>query len=151
MTKPAIQSAKLQLSAINVRTPRNDLIEQLAADVDARGIIQNLIVAPLKKPRGSFAVIAGCRRYRALMLLSERRQIDAAQYDVPVMVIEADDAELSETSLAENFHPQPRSPADGMEQLQELELQLGRDPPRHPERDDEVDRAGGDPRRRRLL
>ena len=115
MTKPAIQSvklAKLQLSAINVRTPRNDLIEQLAADVDARGIIQNLIVAPLKKPRGSFAVIAGSRRYRALMLLSERGQIDAAQYDVPVMVIEADEAALSETSLAENFHHLAMSPAD---------------------------------------
>ncbi len=115
MTKPAIQTvklAKLQLSAINVRTPRGDLIEQLAADVDARGIIQNLIVAPLKKPRGNYAVIAGSRRYRALMLLSERGQIDAAQYDVPVMVIEADDAALSETSLAENFHHLAMSPAD---------------------------------------
>lgn len=115
MTKTAIQTvklAKLTLSDINVRVPRGDLIEQLAADVASRGIIQNLIVTPVKKPCGTFAVIAGSRRLRALELLAAEGQIDAATYDVPVLVIEADEAALSETSLAENFQHLAMSPAD---------------------------------------
>ncbi|MBB5712119.1 ParB/Srx family N-terminal domain-containing protein [Sphingomonas xinjiangensis] len=115
MTKPMIQTvklAKLALSEINVRTPGNDLLEQLSADIDSRGVIQNLIVTPVKKPRGTFAVIAGSRRHRALMLLDEQGKIAAAEYDVPVMVIEADEAALSETSLAENFQHLAMSPAD---------------------------------------
>jgi ParB family chromosome partitioning protein len=37
---------------------------QLKADIAARGLLQNLVVAPAKKPKGSFAVEAGarCRR-----------------------------------------------------------------------------------------
>lgn len=107
-----VKLAKLSLSDINVRTPGADLIEQFAADISARGILQNLIVTPVRKPRGTFAVIAGSRRYRALMLLAERGDIVAADYDVPVLLLTGDDATLSETSLAENFQHLAMTPAD---------------------------------------
>ncbi|MDX3911048.1 MAG: ParB/RepB/Spo0J family partition protein [Sphingobium sp.] len=107
-----VKLARLILSDINVRKAGDDLIEQFAADIFARGVLQNLIVTPVKKPRGAFAVIAGSRRYRALMLLAERGDIVAADYDVPVMTLSGDDATLSETSLAENFQRLAMSPAD---------------------------------------
>ncbi|TVV76963.1 ParB/RepB/Spo0J family partition protein [Sphingomonas solaris] len=107
-----VKLAKLTLSDINVRKAGDDLLEQFAADISARGILQNLIVTPVRKPRGSFAVIAGSRRFRALMLLAERGDVAVADYDVPVLVLTADDATLSETSLAENFQRLAMTPAD---------------------------------------
>ena len=111
---PMIQSVKLSklaLSDINVRKAGDDLIEQFAADIEARGVLQNLIVTPGKK-RGTFAVIAGSRRYRALMLLADRGAIVANDYDVPVKSLTGDEAMLSETSLAENFQRLNMTPAD---------------------------------------
>ncbi len=107
-----VKLTKLVASEINVRTAGEDLIEQFAADISARGILQNLIVTPVKKPRGAFAVIAGSRRHRALLLLAERGEIDAATYDVPVLLLNGDESSLSEASLAENFHHLAMSPAD---------------------------------------
>jgi ParB family chromosome partitioning protein len=108
-----VKLAKLVLSPINVRQAGDDFIEQLAADIAARGVIQNLIVTPAKKPaRGTFAVIAGSRRFRALELLAQRGEVDAAAYDVPVLVLSGTDAALSETSLAENFQKLAMNPAD---------------------------------------
>ena len=112
MTIQSVKLAKLVLSPINVRQAGEDFIEQLAADIAARGLIQNLIVTPAKKPRGTFAVIAGSRRLRALELLAQRGDIDAASYDVPVLVLSGSDALLSETSLAENFQKLAMNPAD---------------------------------------
>src|SRR5204862_89314 len=108
----SVKLAKLVLSPINVRQAGDDFIEQLAADIAARGVIQNLIVTPAKKPRGTFAVIAGSRRFRALELLAQRGEVDAAAYDVPVLVLSGTDAALSETSLAENFQKLAMNPAD---------------------------------------
>lgn len=107
----SVKLSKLALSDINVRKAGDDLIEQFAADIEARGVLQNLIVTPGKK-RGTFAVIAGSRRYRALMLLAERGAIVANDYDVPVRTLTGDEAMLSETSLAENFQRLNMTPAD---------------------------------------
>ena len=107
-----VKLAKLVLSDINVRTRGEDLIEQFAADISARGILQNLVVTSVKKPRGSYGVIAGSRRFRALTLLAERGDINAAEYDVPVLILSGGNDELSEASLAENFHHLNMSPAD---------------------------------------
>ena len=105
-----IKLSKLQLSSANVRKSTPVLIEQFAADIEARGILQNLLVAPAS-PRGTFAVFAGGRRLKALQLLAERGTIEA-DFEVPCKVIKADDAVLSETSLAENFQRLAMTPAD---------------------------------------
>lgn len=107
-----VKLAKLVLSDINVRTRGEDLIEQFAADISARGILQNLVVTSVKKPRGSYGVIAGSRRFRALKMLAERGEINEAEYDVPVLILTGGNDELSEASLAENFHHLNMSPAD---------------------------------------
>ncbi len=105
-----IKLSKLRLSSANVRKSTPVLIEQFAADIEARGILQNLLVAPAS-PRGTFAVFAGGRRLKALQLLAERGTINS-DFEVPCKVIKADDAVLSETSLAENFQRLAMTPAD---------------------------------------
>jgi ParB family chromosome partitioning protein len=62
---------KLVPSPRNVRQrtdARADL--ELKADIEARGLLQNLIVVPAVKPRGAFAAEAGERRRRALFALA---------------------------------------------------------------------------------
>src|SRR3546814_6681380 len=97
---PTLKLSKLTLSPINVRRRPDDLLEtpQMAADLEARGVLQNLLVTPVKKPRGTFEVFDGGRRLRGLLLLAERGVIDAENYDVPVKVLVGDEATLSETS-----------------------------------------------------
>lgn len=105
---------KLRLSPINVRTAPDDQlqIEPMAASIEAKGVLQNLLVTPARKPKGCFEVFDGGRRWRALRLLAERGTISDADYDVPVMVLTGDDAELSETSTATNFHQLKMTPAE---------------------------------------
>jgi ParB family chromosome partitioning protein len=109
-----IKLSKLRLSPINVRKVEDNAlaIEPLAADITARGVLQNLLITPVTKPRGMFEVFDGGRRLRALLLLAAGGLIDAATYDVPVMVLKADDNTLSETSLAANFHQLKLTPAE---------------------------------------
>ncbi len=109
-----IKLSKLRLSPINVRTaPDEQLqIEPMAASIEAKGVLQNLLVTPAKKPRGTFEVFDGGRRWRALRLLAERGVIMEADYDVPVMILTGDEAELSETSTATNFHQLKMTPAE---------------------------------------
>ena len=110
----SVKLAKLTLSPINVRKRPDDLLEipQMAADLEARGVLQNLLVTPVKKPRGTFEVFDGGRRLRGLMLLAERGVIDPESYDVPVKVLVGDEATLSETSTAANFHQLKMTPAE---------------------------------------
>ena len=112
---PVIQTvklSKLHLSALNVRKSNALNIDEIAADIEARGVLQNLLVTPMAKPRGHFAVFDGRRRLTGLNLLAERGAIDPETYDVPVMVLKGDDATLSETSLAANFHQLKMGPAE---------------------------------------
>ena len=114
---PMIQSvklSKLRLSASNVRTAPDETlqIEPFAADLEARGVLQNLLVTPVSRPRGMFEVFDGGRRWRALNLLVERGVIDPEKYEVPVRIMKGDDAELTETSLAVSFQHMKLSPAE---------------------------------------
>ncbi|MBB4859157.1 ParB family chromosome partitioning protein [Novosphingobium chloroacetimidivorans] len=107
----SIALSKLQLSASNVRkvlSPEADL--QLSHDIEARGLLQNLIVSKAKK-RGHFDVIAGGRRLRAMTLIVERGAW-TKDHEVSCLVINGDEATISETSLAENFQRMAMTPAD---------------------------------------
>src|SRR3546814_16213609 len=70
--RPMIQSVKvknLSLSKDNVRKSNREAdLASLAADIAAHGLLQNLVVTPLKKA-GHFTVKAGGRRLRELPLL----------------------------------------------------------------------------------
>jgi len=108
-----IQSVKvknLTLSKDNVRRSNRDAgIDSLAANIAAQGLLQNLIVTPLKKA-GTFTVKAGGRRLRALQLLIQQGTLPA-DHAVPVLVLSDDDNSI-EASLAENFQRVPMNPAD---------------------------------------
>ncbi|MGD9811720.1 MAG: ParB/RepB/Spo0J family partition protein, partial [Sphingobium sp.] len=110
----SVKLSKLTLSPINVRKRPDELLEipQMAADIEARGVLQNLLVTPVKKPRGTYEVFDGGRRLRGLMLLAERGIIVPEEYDVPVKVLVGDEATLSETSTAANFHQLKMTPAE---------------------------------------
>ncbi len=107
-----VKLAKLKLSPINVRTSDNLEIEPLAAGIAAKGILQNLLVTPSGRSKTVFEVFDGGRRLRALQLLAADGTIDPETFDVPVKVIKAPDAELSETSLLANFTQLRLTPAE---------------------------------------
>ena len=106
-----VKLAKLKQSEKNVRTTQPKNIPAMAASIRARGIIQNLLVTP-SKPRGSFEVIAGERRFLGAMMLAEAGEIVAADYDVPVKIVVGDDNDLRELSLTENFQREVMTPAE---------------------------------------
>ena len=119
-----IPLSKLHLSAANVRQSGYADVEQLAADIVARGVIQNLSTTPLSKPRGHFAVYVGGRRLAALRHLVDTGTIDDA-YEVPCTVLKADDATLSEISLAENFQRMAMTPAEECRAFQHFLTESG--------------------------
>lgn len=106
-----IPLGKLRLSDANVRKNDSNLfIEELAANIEAKGLLQNLIVAPAKK-RGMFDVTAGGRRLRALNFLLEAGKL-AKDYPVTCRVLDIDAAEQSELSLIENVIRLDMTPTD---------------------------------------
>lgn len=70
-----IPLSRLRLSDSNVRKSGRTNIAQLASDIEARGLLQNLLVTALKKPRGHYAVFAGGRRLEALQPLASDGRI----------------------------------------------------------------------------
>jgi len=103
---------KLRPSPRNVRRAIDEQADlQLKADIEARGLLQNLVVAPTRKPRNSFTVEAGGRRLRALKALADEGKLDAT-HEVACLVIDGGAAVAQEAGLAENFQRLSMNPAD---------------------------------------
>jgi ParB family chromosome partitioning protein len=103
---------KLVPSARNVRRSVDEQADlQLKADLEARGLLQNLVVTSVAKPRGCFAVEAGGRRLKALQSLAEEGKL-AKAHEVCCLVLEGGPAAAQEASLAENFQRLRMNPAD---------------------------------------
>lgn len=77
------------------RTFTQDQLDELAASIKAKGIIQPLIVRPDPVKEGKFEIVAGERRWRAAQM--------AKQHEVPVLVREFDDTEVLEVAIIENI------------------------------------------------
>lgn len=98
-----IPLAKLHLSPANVRKNDSQLfIDELAANIAENGLLQNLVVAPMAKPKGHYCVTAGGRRLRAMNRLIELGQW-AKDVNVDCRSLQGDAAQQSEVSFAENF------------------------------------------------
>lgn len=109
---------KLVASPRNVRRSGDAQADaELEADIEARGLLQNLVVTSITKPKGCFAVEAGERRRRALQSLANEGRL-APDHEVCCLVI--DKAEAHETSLAENFQRLAMNPADECLAFQQL-------------------------------
>ncbi len=106
-----IPLGKLRLSEANVRKNDSNLfIEELAANIEAKGLLQNLIVVPAKK-RGMYDVTAGGRRLRALNYLLGTGKLPK-DHPVACRVLDIDAAEQSELSLIENVIRLDMTPTD---------------------------------------
>ncbi|MEH6759500.1 MAG: ParB/RepB/Spo0J family partition protein, partial [Parasphingorhabdus sp.] len=101
---------KLIPSPRNVRKSSDPTADaQLKADIAARGLLQNLLVC--KAARGKFEVEAGGRRLAALKSLASEGTVKK-NMPVTCLVIEGEDGEVREASLAENFQRLQMNPAD---------------------------------------
>lgn len=106
----SIPLKKLAASPNNVRKSSDPAADaQLKADIAARGLLQNLVVR--KAARGKFEVEAGGRRLAALQALAADGAITPDQ-EVTCLVIEGEESEVREASLAENFQRLAMNPAD---------------------------------------
>ncbi|TIO24020.1 ParB/RepB/Spo0J family partition protein [Mesorhizobium sp.] len=119
---------KLLLSQSNVRRiKRGETIEDLAASIGRRGLLQSLNVRPVLDGEGNetgmFEVPAGGRRYRALELLVKQKRMAKTQ-PVPCVVTDAhSEVPIEEDSLAENFQREDLHPLDMFRAFQTLHEQ----------------------------
>ena len=105
---------KLVLSQSNVRRIKAGVsIEELAADIARRTLLQSLTIRPVLDEDGTetgmFEIPAGGRRYRALELLVQRKQLART---APVPCVVRTEGLAEEDSLAENVQRAPLHPLD---------------------------------------
>jgi ParB family chromosome partitioning protein len=111
---------KLMPSPRNVRRTTDEQADlQLKTDIEARGLLQNLVVAPAKRPKGRFTVEAGGRRFRALARLAGEGKL-GVDHEVCCLVIDSGPAAAQEAGLAENFQRLAMNPADECLAFQQL-------------------------------
>jgi ParB family chromosome partitioning protein len=86
MTMQTVSLSSLEPGRGNPRKAmdRNGL-EGLADSIRKDGVLQNLVVRPVKGKGQHYRIIAGGRRYRALKLLEERGEVDG-DFAVPVEI-----------------------------------------------------------------
>ena len=101
----------------NVRkTGAADGIAELASSIAAHGLLQAIVVR--KATRGKYSVVAGRRRYLALMQLAEAGTLEN-DHAVSCHVLDAE-ADPTEISLVENVVRLPMHPADQFEAYRQL-------------------------------
>jgi ParB family chromosome partitioning protein len=100
--------SQLRLSPLNQRRVKPSAVEAMADDIDAHGLLQNLVAY---EDDGLLWVFAGGRRYRALKTLVKRKRIKSSD-TFPVELRTKEEA--IELSLAENFQREDMHPADSI-------------------------------------
>lgn len=83
----------------NLEQPRRGFnhttLEDLAASIRAKGVLQPLIVRRSPKVEGQYEIVAGERRWRASQI--------AQLHEVPVLIRDFDDTEVLEVAIIENI------------------------------------------------
>jgi ParB family chromosome partitioning protein len=113
--RTADQNVPVEALFANPDQPRRafseDALDELAASIREKGVIQPLIVRPAPNGTG-YQIVAGERRWRA----AQRAQV----HDVPVVVRDFDDTEVLEVAIIENIQRSDLNPieeAQGYRQL----------------------------------
>src|SRR5437763_10783131 len=92
----------------NARNPRRNFsdseLDELAASVRERGVIQPIVVRPVRGTADSFEIIAGERRWRA----AQR----AGLHDVPIIAVEVTDDEALQLAIIENVQRTDLNPLE---------------------------------------
>ncbi|MEN8935947.1 ParB/RepB/Spo0J family partition protein [Planktotalea arctica] len=81
-----------------------DQLEDLAASIKAKGIIQPLIVRARSSGKGEYEIVAGERRWRAAQM--------AQLHEIPVLVREFTDTEVLEVAIIENIQRADLNPVE---------------------------------------
>jgi len=96
---PGVQTLPVDCMGPSPYQPRRamdeTLLEELAASIRQRGILQPLLVRPTPGTSGSYQIIAGERRWRA----AQKAQL----HEVPVLIRELSDADAMAAGLVENL------------------------------------------------
>ena len=92
-------------------------LDELAASLRERGIIQPIVVRTLRGAADNYEIIAGERRWRA----AQR----AGLHEVPVVVIEATDAEALQLAIIENVQRADLNPLEEAEGYRALIDEFG--------------------------
>ena len=112
-SKPGDASRKPRRAPIenlqaNPRNPRRNFtdveLEELSQSIKERGIIQPIVVRPVRGDTDTFEIIAGERRWRA----AQR----AGLHEVPISIIEATDAQALEFAIIENVQRADLNPIE---------------------------------------
>ncbi|MGZ9106704.1 MAG: ParB N-terminal domain-containing protein, partial [Rhodoplanes sp.] len=92
---PGARRVPIEFLRPNPRNPRRNFpeaeLDELAASVKERGVIQPVLVRALRGSGENFEIVAGERRWRA----AQRAGI----HDIPVLVIEANDNQALEIAI----------------------------------------------------
>lgn len=113
---PAAQCTK---SPSNVRKRSDASADaQLEANIEAKGVIQNLIGVPVARRKGHYRITGGGRRLDRVHNLIARG-VFPPDYLVPVMVMKST-GDAIETSLSENFFKLTMNPADACRAFQDI-------------------------------
>jgi ParB family transcriptional regulator, chromosome partitioning protein len=90
--------APIEFLKPNPRNPRRNFseseLDELAASVRERGVIQPIVVRPVRGAADAFEIIAGERRWRAAQRAGLR--------DVPIVALDVSDGEALELAIIEN-------------------------------------------------
>jgi ParB family chromosome partitioning protein len=92
-------------------------LDDLAASIKEKGIIQPLIVRPKPGTDGAFEIVAGERRWRAAQM--------AKLHEVPVLIREFDDTEVLEVAIIENIQRADLNPVEEAAGYQQLMDKFG--------------------------
>lgn len=92
------------------RTFKEDGLEELAASIREKGIIQPIVVRPVGKEKDRYEIVAGERRWRAAQ--------KAGLHQVPVLVVELSEREALEIAIIENVQ---RADLNALEEAQGYE------------------------------
>lgn len=103
-----LKELPLDLMMPNPDQPRTyfdtDLIEELSQSIKDRGVLQPILVRPLKSDPGIYEIVAGERRWRA----AQKAQL----HKVPVIIQELSDKATFEIALIENIQRSDLNPMD---------------------------------------
>jgi ParB family transcriptional regulator, chromosome partitioning protein len=95
----------------NARNPRRVFadteLDELAASLRERGVIQPIVARPIRGVADAYEIIAGERRWRA----AQR----AGLHEVPVVIVEATDAEALQLAIVENVQRTDLNPLEEAE------------------------------------
>ncbi|MFA5041214.1 MAG: ParB/RepB/Spo0J family partition protein [Bdellovibrionales bacterium] len=94
-----------------------EALQELAASIRERGILEPLLVRPKANARDAYEIIAGERRWRAAQI--------AGLHEVPVMVRELTDREAMEFGIIENVQREDLSPIEEGEGYKRLIEEFG--------------------------